>query len=95
MKSTVPLTPDALARVDQYDKMIAQLDRQLASGPARDERHAIQKSAKTLRHKIDEECKEALLREHGVAPNGRVYRVVRHDDGTIAAAVLDTAVGTP
>jgi hypothetical protein len=93
MKLIVPLTPDALARVDKLDAIIAKLEDNLPT-LKRGERHKCQKTIKSLRHKLEEECIDALLRDGGVAPRsgrgGRGGYHVTRSEGRIDAAVWES-----
>jgi hypothetical protein len=91
MKIVVPLTPDALARVDKLDTMIAKLEHSLPT-LNRGDRHACEKTIATLHHKLNKECIDALLREKGIAPvRGKTaafgYKVRRDDEGKVNAVV--------
>ncbi len=91
MKVIVPLASDALLRVDKLDKMVTALEANLPT-LKRSERHKCQKTIDTLRHKLNKECIDALLREGGVAPvmgtsSTDGYRVTRGADGKVNAVI--------
>jgi hypothetical protein len=96
LKVNVPLTTEALARVDKFDAMIVKL-RDSLPRLNRDERHKCEKTIKSLRHKLKEECVDALGREYGAVPmrsksGSYGYRVMRDADGKVNTVVWAPAV---